>query len=157
MRRRVAKRSNTAKKIFYSYSHRDSVLRRSLETHLSLLIRDGLVTDWYDAKILPGTEWNDEIARKLEESDIILLLVSMDFVKSDFCWGNEMTRALERHQEGTAAVIPIILKPMERGWKTTTFGKLQALPSNAKPVTKWRNRDEAWADVVNGIRAYIEG
>jgi len=149
-------RSKKAIKVFYSYSHRDAALRRKLETHMSLMRRHGDIDDWYDAKILPGTEWNEQIARKLESSDIILLLISPDFVNSDFCWGKEMARALQKHQKGTAAVIPIMLRPMDDSWKTTTFGSLQVLPSNAKPVTKWRNRDEAWADVVNGIRARIE-
>lgn len=129
---------------------------RDLQAHLSLLRRHQLIVDWYDAKILAGTEWSEVIARKIEESDIILLLISPNFVNSDFCWGEEMRRALKKHDRGTAAVIPIILKPMEEGWKKTVFGKLLALPSNAKPVTKWRNRDDAWADVVNGIRARIE-
>lgn len=150
------KRRRSPVKIFFSYSHRDAALRRQLEAHMSLMRRHREIDDWYDAKILPGVEWNAVIAQKLDSADIILLLISPDFVNSDFCWGKEMVRALKKHQQGKAAVIPIILRPMDDSWKTTMFGDLLALPSNAKPVTKWRNRDEAWADVVNGIRKRIE-
>jgi hypothetical protein len=156
MKKRTKKRRRNPVKIFFSYSHRDAALRRQLDAHMSLMRRHREIDDWYDAKILPGAKWNAVIAQKLDSADIVLLLISPDFVNSDFCWGKEMVRALEKHRQGKAAVIPIILRPMDDSWKTTMFGDLLALPSNAKPVTKWRNRDEAWADVVNGIRTRIE-
>jgi hypothetical protein len=85
---------------------------------------------------------------------IILLLVSSDFIASDYCYDIEMKRALEKHRAGEARVIPIILHPCD--WERATFAKLQTLPKDAKPVTKWSNRDEAWTDVARGIRKVVE-
>ncbi len=141
-------------RLFYSYSHRDEKLRRELETHLKLMQREGLIEPWHDRQITAGQEWNDEIGAGLEEAEIIVLLVSSDFIASDFAYGTEMTRALERHQSGTARVIPVIVRDVD--WRTAPFGKLQALPKDGKPVTKWSSRDSAWRDVSSGIRRTIE-
>ena len=142
--------------MFYSYCHADSRLRKRLEVHLSpLLRRQGLVKEWYDGKIGAGQEITPEIDANLAHSHIILLLISADFLNSDYCWNREMQRAVKRHRQGTARVIPIIVRPFETAWQTTVFGELKALPTDGKPVTTWRNRDEAWADVVNGVREAI--
>src|SRR2546428_6575835 len=97
--------------VVYSYAHADETLRQKLETHLSLLRRQGLISEWHDRKILPGAEWAGEIDEHLERASIILLLISADFLASDYCYDREMTRALERHQHGAVRVIPIILRP----------------------------------------------
>ena len=143
-----------AKSIFFSYSHKDEGLRDQLETHLKLLQRQGVISTWHDRKILPGSEWDREIDRHLERANIILLLISADFIASDYCWENEITRALERHESGAAAVIPVILRACD--WKNAPFGKLQGLPKEMKPVTAWEDRDAAWTDVATGIRAIAE-
>jgi internalin A len=142
----------TVLRLFYCYSHGDFGLRKKLEEHLSLLKREGLIAEWFDGKIGPGKDIDIAIDENLARSDIILLLISAAFLNSDYCWDKEMTRALERHDEGTARVIPIIIRPVEDGWQSTVFGRLKALPKDGKPVTKWSNRDSAWADIVNGIR-----
>jgi hypothetical protein len=136
-------------KIFYCYARKDKVLRDELDKHLEVPRRLGQVTVWYDREIQPGTDWRSEIDRHLNTSDIILLLVSPNFMHSDYCYGVEMHRALERHRAGEARVIPIILRPV--GWKETPIGNLQALPLNGKPITRWPDRDEALQDVVRGI------
>jgi hypothetical protein len=140
--------------IFYSYSHRDEKLRDALHTQLAPLVRQGIIKEWYDRQIAPGEEWADEIDEHLEAATIILLLISADFIASDYCWGKEMSRALERHDAGQARVIPIIVRPAD--WGAAPFGKLQALPKNAKAVTLWSNRDAAWVDVARGIRKTAE-
>ncbi len=140
--------------VFYSYSHKDEELRDQLETHLSTVKRLGLIKSWHDRKIGPGEEWAREIDTRLKTAHIILLLISADFLASDYCYLNEMQQALERHEEGTARVIPIILREVDL--QGTPFSKLQALPKNAKPVTSWSNRDEAFADIAIGIRIAIE-
>jgi hypothetical protein len=141
--------------LFYSYSSRDGALRDELETALSLLRRQQVISGWHDRRVVAGTEWERQIDQHLEAADIILLLVSPDFIASDYCYDLEMTRALERHEAGTARVIPIILRPCD--WKTALFGKLQALPRDGKPVTTWGNRDEAFADVARGLREAVRG
>ena len=83
-----------------------------------------------------------------------MLLVSADFVASDYCYDVEMKRALERHDAGKARVIPIILRAVD--WHSVPLGKLQALPKDGKPVTLWPDRDSAWNDVATGIRKVVE-
>src|SRR5436309_328404 len=101
-----------AVKLFFCYAHEDEPLLNKLKSHLSPLQRQGLITVWYDRDISAGTEWNDEIDTHLRTADLILLLISPDFMASDYCYGIEMTRALERHKRREARVIPIILRPV---------------------------------------------
>jgi hypothetical protein len=136
-------------KLFYSYSRKDEPLRKQLDAHLEGLRRCGLIAPWFDRNIEAGTHWEQEIFENLDNSDIILLLISSDFLKSDYCYSKEMYRALERHERGEARVVPVILRPVL--WTSTPLAKLNALPRDAKPVTKWSNRDEAWASVARGI------
>ena len=123
--------------VFYSYSHRDDELREELERHLSILKRQGIITDWHDRRIGAGTEWKGQIDIHLNTARVVLLLISSDFLASDYCYDIEMRRAMERHESGEARVIPIILRPAI--WKGAPFEKLQALPKDAKPVTSWGN------------------
>jgi hypothetical protein len=137
-------------KLFFSYAHKDEPLRDQLANHLSLLKRQNIITDWCDRDITAGTEWADAIDSNLNTAQIILLLISSDFLASDYCWTKEMDPALERHHQGTARVIPIILRSCD--WHSAPFGKLQALPKDAKPVTQWSNQDEAFTNIAQGIR-----
>ena len=139
--------------VFYSYSHKDEEFVEKLITHLSLLKRKGVITSWYDRQISAGTEWKNRINERLESAGVILLLVSADFLASDYCYDLEMSRAMARHDEGTARVIPIIMRDCD--WLDAPFGKLQALPKNAKPVKSWADQDEAFADIAKGIRRAI--
>lgn len=139
--------------IFYSYSHKDESLQEQLETHLSLLCRNGYVKTWHDRCITPGKEWEAIIDHHMDEADVILLLVSPDFIASDYCYGKELGRAMERHERKESLVIPIILRPVDL--TEAPFARLQALPRDAKPVTMWSNQDEAWLDVESGIKKAI--
>ena len=141
-------------KLFISYSHKDEKYKDQLETQLSILRRNKIVTSWHDRKIIAGQEWKDEIDNNLENSEIILLLVSPDFLDSDYCYENEMVRAIERHNNKETVVIPIILRPCD--WHETPFSKLQALPKDAKAISLWGNVDEAWLDVVTALKKSIE-
>jgi predicted RecA/RadA family phage recombinase len=140
--------------VFFSYSHKDEELRDELEKHLSILRRQGVITGWHDRRIGAGKEWEGEIDEHLNTADVILLLISADFLASDYCYDKEMRRALERHDAGEARVIPVILRPVD--WEGASFGKLQALPKDAKPVTDWPNRDKAFLDIARGIRTAVE-
>jgi serine/threonine protein kinase len=141
-------------KLFFSYSRKDEKLRRELAKRLTLMKRNGLITDWYDCNIDAGADWKREMDIHLNGADIILLLVSPDFIDSDYCYDLEMARALERHEVGEATVIPIILRPAS--WKETPFGKLKALPEGEKAVTIWSNRDEAFLQIAEGIQKVVE-
>jgi len=139
--------------LFYSYSHKDEEMRDRLQKHLSVLQRTGMVTGWHDRRIGAGDEWKDQIDRHLESADVILLLISSDFLASDYCWNLEMKRALERHEAGEAVVIPVMLHPVD--WEGAPFMKLQALPRDARPVSQWADPDEAFAEIAKGIRSAI--
>ncbi|MEM9808050.1 MAG: toll/interleukin-1 receptor domain-containing protein, partial [Cyanobacteria bacterium P01_D01_bin.56] len=140
-------------KVFFSYSREDEDLCKRLETHLSMLKKNRLISVWNDRMIIPGEEWQGKIGDSLNNADIVLLLVTANFLSSDFC-DIEMTRALKRHSEGKARVIPIMLAPVE-GWEHSPFSGLQVLPRNAKPVTRWNDQDEAFVNVAQEIRKAI--
>lgn len=139
--------------VFFSYAQKDEALRRSLESHLAALRRRGTIQAWHDRMIVPGTDWQDAIDEKLTKSSLILLLVSADFLDSDYCYGIEMQRALDMRRRGEAHVIPIILRACD--WDLPMLAGLAALPTGGKAVTSWANQDEAWIDVVRGIRAAL--
>ena len=140
--------------VFYSYAHGDEKLRNKLEKHLSLLKRQGHITDWHDSKINAGMEWANEINTYLNTAHIILLLISPDFLSSDYCDSVEMKRAMERHDLKEARVIPIILRPVH--WQSAPFSKLQILPTNGKAVTLWSNRDEAFLNITESIEKVVK-
>jgi hypothetical protein len=140
--------------VFIAYSHQDKDLLAKLVTHLALLKRQKKIADWYDGDIQAGSEWEPLLKDKLESAPVILLLISADFLASDYCYNTEMTRALKRHQLGTALVIPIILRPCFLD--DSPFMKLQALPKDLKPITQWDDQDAAFLDVVKGMMRAVE-
>src|SRR5262245_25714071 len=146
--------SRSSIRLFISYAHRDEDLRLELDDHLSNLQRQQIISGWHDRRIAPGQEWADQIDNALNEAQIILLLISARFMASDYCYAKEMVRAIERHDAGEAVVIPIILSACD--WQGAPFSKLQALPKDAKPIKTSNDRDEAWLDVVRGLRRVID-
>lgn len=140
-------------KLFYCYARKDKALREQLETHLSDLIRQYNLTNWSDREILPGEPWNQTINTHINSADIILLLISPHFLASDHCY-REMQRAIERHNEGSCLVIPILLRATY--WEGEPFRQLQLLPVDARPITRWRDRDTAFKDVVREISQAIK-
>jgi hypothetical protein len=125
--------------VFFSYSHADEALRDQLEKQLSLLKRQGVIEVWHDRRISAGQDFASEIDNHVETDDIFLLLVSADFLASDYCYDKEMKRAMERHEAGEAIVIPVILRACD--WHGAPFGKLNASPPDGKPVTQYPDRD----------------
>lgn len=143
-----------AVRVFYSYSHKDEKLRDLLETHLALLKRRKVISGWHDRRIGAGDEWAGQIDEHMKSADIILLLVSANFIASKYCYDIELKLAMKRHRAREARVIPIILRPCDL--TGVPFGKLQTLPKDRRPATKWPNRDEAFTDIANGIRLAAE-
>nr|VFK47444.1 MAG: TIR domain-containing protein [Candidatus Kentron sp. TC] len=140
--------------LFFSYSHKDEGLRNELETHLAMLKRQRLIRAWHDRRIVAGKDLHSNISAELESADIILLLVSANFLASDYCYDREMTRALEKDKQGTARVIPVILHPCD--WRNAPFGSLRATPPDGKSVSMFANQDEALTQVVKDIRTAVE-
>lgn len=140
-------------KVFVSYSHVDRKMCERFLVHLSQLKRDGLIAPWSDRLITAGADWAGAIDENLNSANIIVLLVSPDFLASDYCNDVEMDRALERDRNREACVVPVILKPGD--WKTSRFAKLQATPSGGKPVVDWPTWDHGFDDVVTTLRKLI--
>ncbi len=140
--------------VYISYSTKDEELKKELENHLASLEQEGLITIWSDSEIIAGSEWKSEIYAHLKKARIVLLLVSPDFLTSNFAFSVEMQQAIQRHTAMEAVVIPVILRRAE--WLNTPIGKLQALPSHGRPVTEWATRDEAYLDIVSGIRKVVQ-
>lgn len=136
--------------VFFSYSHADEDLRDQLEKQLAMLRRQGVIETWHDRRIGAGQELEQVIDDHINTDDIILLLVSPDFIASDYCYDIEMKRAMERHDAGGAIVIPVILRACD--WHHAPFGKLLGTPKDGKPVTQWPDRDEAFLQVARAVR-----
>lgn len=146
--------------LFYSYAHEDEALRDELQGHLKLLERRGLLAPWHDRSIVPGADWAAEISAELERAELVLLLVSKDFLASDYIVGVELAVAMRRQAEATASVVPIIVRAVDLDVAADAddlpFLRLQGLPTDLRPVTSWPNRDEAWTDVAKGLRKAVE-
>ena len=139
-------------RIFYSYAHEDAELRDQLLHHLSGL--EDLVENWCDTELLPGAEWDGTIKDAVRQADIILLLISADFLASKYIKSVELACALERADRKETVVIPILLRPVD--WGNAPFSRFQALPTGARPVVKWHSHDEAFSDIAAGIRRVVE-
>lgn len=136
-------------KVFVSYSKADRKHLETLEKHLSPLTRDETLLTWTDKELLPGAEWDDTIRHQLATADVVLLLVSADFMATDYIW-KEITIAMERHERGEALIVPIIVRPCI--WQDTAFARFNALPEKGQPITQWANEDEAWMKVAQQIK-----
>ena len=142
------------KKVFISYSHKDEAFKDSLIEYLSSLKRRGVIEAWNDREIKAGDEWSDEINAHLNDADIVLLLISSSFNASEYCTSTELKGALEKHENSEALVIPIILRACD--WQDLPYSKLQGLPKDGRPIQSWGDEDEAWLDVIGGIKKSIE-
>lgn len=109
-----------------------------------------MIEPWDDRQILAAEEWEPAILEHLERADLILLLISADFLASDFCWEREMIRAVERHDAGAAGVVPVFAQPCD--WKGAPFGKLQGVPKDALPISRYPNPEEGFAEAAAAIR-----
>jgi O-acetyl-ADP-ribose deacetylase (regulator of RNase III) len=149
-----SRHAKAAASVFVSYAHEDEAMRNKLSDHLGGLRRSGYIKDWWDGQIVPGREWAPEIIRRLDEADIILLLVTSSFLGSAFIGRVELSKALERHRRGEAVVIPVILRSAD--WQNAGLGELLALPKEGKPVSTWSDHDAAYLDIAQGLRRTIE-
>ena len=140
-------------RVVFSYAHADRKLRDRLEAHLKLLQRRVGIETWHDRRMMPGARWVEEIDNEFKSADLILMLISADFFHSDYCYEVELSTAQARHRSGEAEVIPVILRPCQ--WNACWLGELQALPAEGKPVANWRNREEAWRSVADGIERAV--
>ena len=146
--------SESKLKIFISYSHRDISYKEILDKHLKLLKKSNLIETWDDREILPGQDWESEIQKKFDNSDIVLVLISPNLLASDYCYSEEMYAAIEKHNEGNLIIIPILLEFCF--WETTPFANIQFLPRNGKPISSFKNSDEAYSSIVSHLQNLIQ-
>ncbi|MBX3086301.1 MAG: toll/interleukin-1 receptor domain-containing protein [Anaerolineae bacterium] len=137
----------------YSYSHKDEEIRERILVHLAPLKHQGKIVEWHDRKIEPGDSWATEISSQLDAADLILLLVSADFLASEYCFGVEVERAMSRLKRGEVKVIPILLKPCL--WEESRFSELQILPRDAKPISSWASLDDALKNIATEIKSVV--
>ncbi|HEY0426312.1 MAG TPA: toll/interleukin-1 receptor domain-containing protein [Pyrinomonadaceae bacterium] len=136
-------------RVFYSYSHKDAELRDRLGTYLKPLVQQNKISEWHDRKIEPGADWNKEIADGLDTAQMILFLVSADFLASDYCFSVEVDKAMSRLKRGEVKIVPILLKPCL--WEESRFSELQIIPRDAKAISSWTSMDDALLDVAREI------
>lgn len=140
--------------VFISYSHKDETFKDSLVEHMAGLKRSGQINEWHDRKIIAGQDWSKEISEHLESSRLILFLISSSFMNSDYCMNIEAKTALKMHKDGRAQLIPIVVRSVE--WSDSELSKLQGLPKDAAAISSWPDQDEAWVNVIKGIKDHIE-
>lgn len=135
--------------VFFSYAHADEDLMNEVRRQMIVYERNGRIIKWHDRMIPAGTGWRNEIDARLERSHVVLLFMSPHFIESRYCYEVEGDVALRRHRDGSARVIPIILRPCD--WQQTPFGELQALPTDGRPVSLWPDRDEVCLLTARGV------
>ena len=140
--------------VFFSYDQEDEPLQKRLEQQLHFLKRQGLISAWHNRTLLAGQEVDSETKRHLATAHLILLLISPDFLSSDYCCKVEVTEAMRRHVSGDAHVIPIILRHVY--WQDEPFSRLQVLPAGGKPVQSWSDIDEAFRDIAYNIQRVVK-
>jgi hypothetical protein len=140
-------------RLFISYSHGDEIAKDELIKHLMPLKRAKLIRSWNDRMIMPGEKWDDEISAHLKKAEIIILIVSIEFINSDYCYDVELHEAMKRQEENKAIVIPVIYRNCV--WQHAPFAELQALPKNAKPICSWNSQEDAFVDVVKGVEKAV--
>ncbi|MFK7772534.1 MAG: toll/interleukin-1 receptor domain-containing protein [Saprospiraceae bacterium] len=141
-------------KIFISYSHKDESFKDELQSWLKSLQYSFEINVWEDRQIQIGDDWSEEISTAMEAAEFIILLISKDFLASDFIQDVEVKRAFERHKAGEAVVLPVIIRPCY--WQQKPISDVQVVPKDGKPITKYDNADEAWLEVLQKIKERIE-
>src|SRR5262245_8263689 len=140
-------------KVFFSYAHADEAPRKTLATYLSALEDEGLIAVWHDRKITGRREWAGAIDDVLHSADIVLLLISADFLASDYCNDVELTEAIRLHNAAQARVVPVILRSCD--WKHSRFARFNALPPDGIPVVEAEYPDQLFLAVAQGLRAVV--
>lgn len=159
-----------AKKVFLSYSHQNTAWLTRLRIHLAGLRRDKVIETWDDKEILPGDQWDNAIKKQLEEADVYIMLLSADFVASEYIWKEELQSAMHNYNQRNAIIIPVLFEPVDLSGlpsistspdgKELKIGTFEILPKNKderlQAVSLWQNGEEALAKVAERIREAIK-
>ncbi|MFP0195843.1 TIR domain-containing protein [Pseudomonas sp. PHC1] len=140
-------------KVFVSYSHEDESYRNDLVKYFSNMVRNKEISTWTDRDISASQKWREEIDNNLNGTQVIIFLVSPDFINSDYCVDVEMARALEMHRENQALIVPIYIRATDV--KHSPLAEIHSLPTDRRPIKSWDDKDRAWLDVIEGLRKTI--
>jgi|GEM_PF-4346997 len=141
-------------KIFISYSRKDKRYLEELRTYLKFHENNNEIEVWHDGNLTPGDDWETAIHERFCSAQVILLLISADFFASDYCWRRELPAAIQRHKDGNATVVPVIIRPCE--WQKAAPAKLMVLPKNSVAVKEWRDRDQAYKNITKDLCDYLD-
>lgn len=136
-------------KVFISYAHEDEKYKNELAKHVSALVRQGVLEEWNDRQVKAGDEWDQAIKSKLNQANIILFLVSKNFIASDYINDVEIHNAITRHKKGEVRIVPILINYCF--FDGSPIAQFPIFPKGNKPIQAWKNPDEAWLDVIHGI------
>jgi internalin A len=150
------------KKIFVSYSHNNTVWLGKIKSHLSGLRRKNLIKDWTDQEIQAGEKWNEKIIDELKKADIVILLLSADFIASDYIWEVELKKVLDNRK----TIIPIYIESCDLAAIPNFNGteekisNFEIIPKDdngkLRPINLWANEAEGLAKVASRIREVVE-
>lgn len=140
--------------IFLSYAREDNLYKNEIDKALIGLKRSDKVNVWNDQLIAPGMVWSDEILQVIDNTNIFLLLISVDFNNSEYIWKNELAIAMQKHQEGKARVIPIICRTCD--WTSMPYAKFQAIPPGVVPIDQFANKDEAYTIIAKQVKGVVD-
>ena len=149
----ISSRNGAKNQLVISYFKSDKTYLEAFKKHLATLIRRNSVETWDNTNLEAGQDWDATIRKKLSTANIIVFLVSADLIQDEYNWNVEMKEALKRHKQGTATIIPVIVRKCN--WEDTPLGQFAALPDKDNPVSAWSNEDEAWTQVVAKIEAVL--
>ena len=141
-------------RVFCSYSHEDKQYLSDLKKHVTELERQKLISVWTDQEIIPGGQFEKEIAENLDSCDLFICLVSSSFLASRYCIEKELQKALDRHADGTIKILPIIVRPSD--WLNSELKDLKAVPTDGKAISTWQNTDSAYLDVVSSVYVILQ-
>ncbi len=141
-------------KLFISYSHKDEKFKENFEEHLATLKMKNIIESWNDREITAGSEWSNQIDENLRSADIIIFIVSSSFIASDYCQNIEVATAIEQHKSNKSVLVPVIVRRCD--WMDLEFAKFQGLPKDANPISSWKDEDEAWLNVIDGLKRTIK-
>jgi len=136
--------------LFISYAHADEKVLERLHKHLAMMRREGSLESWDDRAISPGKKLDNEIKEALERANVFLALVSPDYLASSYCYEKEFEYAALLEEQGKLRIVPVILEPCD--WLSSPLAKHLALPKEGQPISQWSNQNNAFLDVVNGLR-----
>ena len=139
---------------FISYSHKDSEYLERLKVHLANMKRQNLITEWTDNEIHAGDSIDEDVLRKLNNSEVFIALLSPDYLASKYAYEIEFKKAQELQENGSLIIVPIIVEPCD--WQKTPFGVLKALPKDGKAISEWTNENNAFLNVIDELRRLIE-